>query len=95
MRMYKYTVHACFYLCKGYVCKSMSAYMCLCVITPVCVCLLSARQVRNWGLDPALKDREERGWFCIHGNRESRSRKPTGSQGVQHAIGGSSVVMTL
>lgn len=57
----------------------VSEYMSLCVIIPVCECLLSARQVRNWGRDLALKDREEKGWFCIHGNRRSWSRKPTGS----------------
>lgn len=73
----------------------MSEYLCLCVIIPLSVCMcVSARQVRNWGRDPALKDREENGWFCIHGT-DSGSRKPTGSQGVPRAIGGSPVVMTL
>lgn len=83
-----------FSLCKGDTeSKCYFENMNISVIIPhpcVCVflCVVSARQVRNWGRDPSLKDREARGWFCIHGDRESLSRKPTGSQGVQHAIGG-------
>lgn len=52
-------------------------FVLLSVCESVCVCpCVSARQVRNWGRDPALKDREERGWFCIHG----RERVQAGSR---------------
>lgn len=59
----------------------------MCLGATISVSVLSARQVRNWGRDPARKNREGGGRFCIHGDGESRIRKPTGSQGVPHSIG--------
>ena len=96
-------IYACFYLFAIF--ANLWAHMCLwnpaSIFYPsvyVCVTYVSlppARQVRDRACDPALKDKSERGWFCIHGDRESRSRKPTGSQGVPHPIRDSPVVMTL
>lgn len=91
---------ACFYLCKGYVCLSVSACVSEILVSlcyyPFCVCAV-VHLPDKWGIGGVTlrqKDREEDGWFCIHG-KESGSRKLTGSQGVPCAIGGSPVVMTL
>lgn len=70
-------------------------YLSLCD-DPFCVCAV-VYLPDKWGIGGVTlhrKDREDDGWFCIHG-KESGSRKLTGSQGVPCAIGGSPVVMTL